>query len=169
MGAASNSPATPRTAHTQAGPSSDSRKRGYRSAGRHWLYINALGTVTPVYTVTVTSRLVGELKEIHYREGQIVDVAERGASGGDQCSANLPAPALPMPPIYSKTNPADAPILTLALTSNSMALQGVENYADTRLAQKISQLAGVGAVTISGGKTLLSGYRRIQLSSPLTD
>ena len=57
-----------------------------------------------------------------------------------------------MPPIYSKTNPADAPILTLALTSRSMPLSQVEDYADTRLAQKISQLSGVGAVTISGGQ-----------------
>ena len=57
-----------------------------------------------------------------------------------------------MPPIYSKTNPADAPILTLALTSKTMPLQQVEDYADTRLAQKISQLSGVGAVTISGGR-----------------
>ncbi|MGA8025605.1 MAG: efflux RND transporter permease subunit [Bryobacteraceae bacterium] len=59
---------------------------------------------------------------------------------------------LPLPPIYSKTNPADAPILTLALTSKKMPLQQVEDYADTRLAAKISQLSGVGAVTISGGQ-----------------
>ncbi len=63
----------------------------------------------------------------------------------------LPA-QLPMPPVYSKVNPADAPILTLALTSASMPLSQVEDYTDTRLAQKISQLPGVGAVTISGGQ-----------------
>src|SRR5205085_7143028 len=55
-------------------------------------------------------------------------------------------------PIYSKTNPADAPIMTLALTSTTVPLQQVEDFADTRLAQKISQLSGVGAVTISGGQ-----------------
>ena len=59
---------------------------------------------------------------------------------------------LPNPPIYSKSNPADAPILTLALTSNALPLSRVEDYADTTLAQKISQVAGVGLVTISGGQ-----------------
>src|SRR4029079_14720485 len=59
---------------------------------------------------------------------------------------------LPNPPIYSKTNPADAPILTLALTSKTLPLSKVEDFADTRLAQKISQLSGVGLVSISGGQ-----------------
>ena len=63
----------------------------------------------------------------------------------------LPAD-LPLPPIYSKTNPADAPILTLALTSKTLPLSQVEDFADTRLAQKISQLSGVGLVSISGGQ-----------------
>src|SRR5262249_40486315 len=59
---------------------------------------------------------------------------------------------LPSPPIYSKSNPADAPILTLALTSASVPLTQLEDLADTRLAQKISQLPGVGLVRISGGQ-----------------
>ncbi|MGA7984827.1 MAG: efflux RND transporter permease subunit, partial [Burkholderiales bacterium] len=59
---------------------------------------------------------------------------------------------LPAPPVYSKVNPADAPILTLGLTSASLPLPDVEDLADTRLAQKISQLTGVGLVTISGGQ-----------------
>ena len=59
---------------------------------------------------------------------------------------------LPNPPIYSKTNPADAPVLTLALTSNTLPLSKVQDLADTRLAQKISQLPGVGLVSISGGQ-----------------
>src|SRR4029077_1254056 len=59
---------------------------------------------------------------------------------------------LPNPPIYSKVNPADAPVLTLALTSDTLPLQKVEDLADTNLAQKISQLPGVGLVTISGGQ-----------------
>ncbi len=63
----------------------------------------------------------------------------------------LPAD-LPVPPIYSKTNPADAPVLTLALTSNALPLSQVEDLADTRLAPKISQLPGVGLVSISGGQ-----------------
>jgi len=61
-------------------------------------------------------------------------------------------PDLPVPPIYSKSNPADAPILSLALASTAMPLSTVEDLADTRLAPKISQLQGVGLVSISGGK-----------------
>ena len=63
----------------------------------------------------------------------------------------LPAD-LPTPPTYTKTNPADAPILTLALTSQAIPLSEVEDLADTRLAPKISQLPGVGLVSISGGQ-----------------
>ncbi len=81
-----------------------------------------------------------------------IDVAEQEVQAAINAAQTYLPAQLPLPPIYSKTNPADAPIVTLALTSNSMALQDVENYADTRLAQKISQLAGVGAVTISGGQ-----------------
>ena len=75
-----------------------------------------------------------------------------GGAGGDQCSHQLSAKDLPTPPVYSKTNPADAPILTLALTSKTLPLPQVEELADTRLAQKISQLPGVGLVSISGGQ-----------------
>ncbi len=81
-----------------------------------------------------------------------IDVAEQEVQAAINAAQTYLPAQLPLPPIYSKTNPADAPIVTLALTSKSMALQDVENYADTRLAQKISQLAGVGAVTISGGQ-----------------
>jgi len=59
---------------------------------------------------------------------------------------------LPAPPTYSKTNPADAPVLTLAITSESMPLSQVEDMVDTRLAPKLSQLSGVGLVSISGGQ-----------------
>src|SRR4029079_11478428 len=59
---------------------------------------------------------------------------------------------LPSPPVYSKVNPADAPILTLALTSDTLPLPVVEDLADTRFAQKISQMPGVGLVSISGGQ-----------------
>ena len=81
-----------------------------------------------------------------------IDVAEQEVQAAINAAQTYLPTDLPMPPIYSKTNPADAPILTLALTSKDMALQQVEDYADTRLAQKISQLSGVGAVTISGGR-----------------
>ncbi len=67
-------------------------------------------------------------------------------------ASNLLPQGLPNPPIYSKINPADAPILTLAITSNSLPLSKVEDLTDTTLAQKISQLTGVGLVSISGGQ-----------------
>ncbi len=81
-----------------------------------------------------------------------IDVAEQEVQAAINAAQSFLPANLPMPPIYSKTNPADAPILTLALTSSTMPLQQVEDFADTRLAQKISQLSGVGAVTISGGQ-----------------
>ncbi len=81
-----------------------------------------------------------------------IDVAEQEVQAAINASSSYLPANLPMPPIYTKTNPADAPILTLALTSNTMPLSQVEDYADTRLAEKISQLSGVGAVTISGGQ-----------------
>jgi multidrug efflux pump len=81
-----------------------------------------------------------------------IDVAEQEVQAAiNSAQSYLPA-NLPAPPVYSKSNPADAPVLTLALTSNEMALSQVEDLADTRLAPKISQIAGVGLVSISGGQ-----------------
>src|SRR5438034_8578842 len=81
-----------------------------------------------------------------------IDVAEQEVQAAINNAQTFLPTDLPAPPIYSKTNPADAPILTLALTSNSLPLSKVEDLADTRLAQKISQLPGVGLVGISGGQ-----------------
>ena len=81
-----------------------------------------------------------------------IDVAEQEVQASINGASNLLPPGLPNPPIYSKVNPADAPILTLALTSKSLPLAKVEDLADTMLAQKISQLPGVGLVSISGGQ-----------------
>jgi multidrug efflux pump len=81
-----------------------------------------------------------------------IDVAEQDVQEAINAAQNYLPPQLPMPPIYNKVNPADAPILTLALTSETVPLSKVEDYTDTRLAEKISQLPGVGAVTISGGQ-----------------
>src|SRR5580698_11598407 len=81
-----------------------------------------------------------------------IDVAEQDVQEAINAAQNFLPPALPMPQVYNKVNPADAPILTLALTSDTMPLSQVEDYTDTRLAEKISQLPGVGAVTISGGQ-----------------
>ena len=81
-----------------------------------------------------------------------LDVAEQEVQAAINAATSYLPRDLPTPPIYSKTNPADAPILTLALTSDTLPLPKVEDLADTRLAQKISQLPGVGLVSISGGK-----------------
>ena len=81
-----------------------------------------------------------------------LDVAEQEVQAAINAAGNLLPSDLPAPPIYAKVNPADAPILTLALTSKTLPLTQVEDLADTRLAQKISQQPGVGLVSISGGQ-----------------
>jgi len=81
-----------------------------------------------------------------------IDVAEQEVQAAINAAQSVLPVDLPTPPIYSKTNPADAPVLTLALTSASIPLIQVEDLTDTRLAQKISQLPGVGLVSISGGQ-----------------
>jgi len=81
-----------------------------------------------------------------------IDVAEQEVQAAINASGTYLPRDLPNPPIYSKINPADAPILTLALTSQTLPLSKVEDFADTRFAQKISQLPGVGLVSISGGQ-----------------
>ncbi len=81
-----------------------------------------------------------------------LDIAEQEVQAAINAAGNLLPSDLPAPPIYAKVNPADAPILTLALTSATMPLPQVEDLADTRLAQKISQLPGVGLVSIAGGQ-----------------
>ncbi len=81
-----------------------------------------------------------------------LDVAEQEVQAAINAAATFLPRDLPNPPVYSKVNPADAPIMTLALTSDTLPLTKVEDLADTRLAQKISQLSGVGYVSISGGQ-----------------
>src|SRR5216684_3032420 len=81
-----------------------------------------------------------------------LDIAEQEVQAAINAAGNLLPQDLPMPPIYSKVNPADAPILTLAITSTTLPTPKVQNLVDTRLAQKISQLPGVGLVSIGGGQ-----------------
>jgi multidrug efflux pump len=81
-----------------------------------------------------------------------IDVAEQEVQAAINAAQSYLPAGLPAPPVYSKSNPADAPVLTLALTSNTMALSAVEDLADTRLSPKISQITGVGLVSISGGQ-----------------
>jgi multidrug efflux pump len=81
-----------------------------------------------------------------------LDIAEQEVQAAINAAGNLLPADLPAPPIYAKVNPADAPVLSLALTSKTLPLTTVEDLADTRLAQKISQLPGVGLVSIGGGQ-----------------
>ncbi len=81
-----------------------------------------------------------------------LDVAEQEVQAAINAAGNLLPSDLPAPPIYAKVNPADAPVLTLALTSKTLPLTEIEDLADTRLAQKLSQLPGVGLVSIGGGQ-----------------
>src|SRR5258708_1077269 len=81
-----------------------------------------------------------------------LDVAEQEVQAAINAASNFLPADLPAPPVYNKVNPADAPILTLGITSKTMPLPQVQNLVDTRLAQKLSQLPGVGLVTLSGGQ-----------------
>jgi multidrug efflux pump len=80
-----------------------------------------------------------------------LDVAEQEVQAAINAASNLLPTDLPVPPVYAKINPADAPIFTLAVTSKNLSLTDLEDVSETRLAQKISQLTGVGLVSISGG------------------
>ena len=81
-----------------------------------------------------------------------LDVAEQEVQAAMNAAGNLLPADLPAPPVYAKVNPADAPILSLALTSKTLPLTRLQDIADSRMAQKISQVAGVGLVTVSGGQ-----------------
>jgi multidrug efflux pump len=81
-----------------------------------------------------------------------LDIAEQEVQAAINAGSNLLPADLPAPPVYSKVNPADTPIMTLGVTSQTLQLPAVQNLVDTRLAQKISQVSGVGLVTLSGGQ-----------------
>src|SRR5206468_4010966 len=81
-----------------------------------------------------------------------IDAAEQDVQAAINGAANLLPRTLPTPPTYSKSNPADTPILTLSVSSEMLPLSQVDDYADSILAQKISQVSGVGLVTLNGGQ-----------------
>jgi multidrug efflux pump len=110
------------------------------------------GQVPGLNQMTSTSSDGSSVIVLQFSLNLNIDVAEQEVQASINAAQNYLPADLPVPPIYSKTNPADAPILTLALTSNSIPLSQVEDLADTRFAQKISQLPGVGLVSISGGQ-----------------
>ena len=110
------------------------------------------GQVPGLNQMTSTSSGGSSVIVLQFALNLNIDVAEQEVQAAINAAQTYLPANLPSPPIYSKSNPADAPILTLALTSKSIALFQVEDMADTRLAQKISQIPGVGLVTISGGQ-----------------
>jgi len=110
------------------------------------------GQVPGLKQMTSTSTFGASLITLQFDLEQNIDVAEQQVQAAINAGGTFLPTDLPNPPIYSKVNPADAPILTLALSCDTMPLQKVEDLADTTLAQKISQLPGVGLVTISGGQ-----------------
>jgi multidrug efflux pump len=110
------------------------------------------GQVPGLSQMTSTSSFGSSVITLQFNLEQSIDIAEQEVQAAINSAATFLPRDLPNPPIYSKVNPADAPILTLALTSDSLPLSKVEDLADTTLAQKISQLTGVGMVSISGGQ-----------------
>jgi multidrug efflux pump len=110
------------------------------------------GQVPGLQQMTSTSSDGSSVITLQFNLSLNIDVAEQEVQQSINASGTYLPVDLPTPPIYSKSNPADTPILTLALTSDDMPLSAVEDLADTRLAPKISQLPGVGLVSISGGQ-----------------
>ena len=110
------------------------------------------GQVPGLSQMTSSSSLGSSIITLQFNLDQNIDICEQEVQAAINSSGTYLPTDLPNPPIYSKVNPADAPILTLALTSNTMPLSKVEDLADSALAQKISQVTGVGLVSISGGQ-----------------
>ncbi|HJU09959.1 MAG TPA: multidrug efflux RND transporter permease subunit [Candidatus Binataceae bacterium] len=110
------------------------------------------GQVPGLSQMTSTSSLGASVITLQFNLDQNIDIAEQEVQASINSAGTYLPVDLPNPPIYSKVNPADAPILTLAVTSDTFPLSKVEDLADTQLAQKISQVTGVGLVSISGGQ-----------------
>src|SRR2546425_12415753 len=110
------------------------------------------GQLPGLKQMTSTSSFGASLITLQFILEYQIDVAEQQVQAAINAATTYLPKDLPNPPVYSKVNPADAPILTLALTSDTLPLSRIQDVADTNLAQKISQLPGVGLVSISGGQ-----------------
>src|ERR1700678_2933799 len=110
------------------------------------------GQVPGLSQMTSSSSYGSSVITLQFALDQNIDVEEQQVQAAVNAGSTYLPTDLPNPPIYNKVNPADSPIITLAMTSDSLALSKVEDLADTALAQKISQLPGVGLVSISGGQ-----------------
>src|SRR5580700_3766294 len=111
-----------------------------------------LGQIPGLNQMTSTSSGGCSIITLQFNLDLNLDIAEQEVQAAINAATTYLPTDLPTPPIYSKVNPADSPIVTLAITSKTLTLPKVEDLVDTRLAQKISQLSGVGLVTISGGE-----------------
>ncbi len=110
------------------------------------------GQMPGLKQMTSVSSGGGSVITLEFNLDENIDVSEQEVQAAINAATNFLPTDLPNPPIYSKVNPADAPVLTLALYSNSLPLDKIEDAADTNLAQKISQVSGVGLVSIAGGQ-----------------
>jgi len=110
------------------------------------------GQMPGLKQMTSVSSGGGSVITLEFNLDENIDVAEQEVQAAINAGNSFLPTDLPNPPIYSKVNPADAPIMTLALTSDSLPLDKIEDAADTNLAQKISQVTGVGMVSIAGGQ-----------------
>jgi multidrug efflux pump len=110
------------------------------------------GQMPSLNQMSSTSSAGASVLTLQFSLALTLDVAEQEVQAAINAAGNLLPSDLPAPPIYAKVNPADAPILALAVTSKTLPLPQIEDLADTRLAQKISQLPGVGLVSINGGQ-----------------
>ena len=111
-----------------------------------------LGQMPGLNQMTSSSSGGASLITLQFNLKMSLDIAEQQVQAAINAASGFLPDDLPNPPIYSKANPADAPILTLALTSDTLPMPKVQEYAETRFAQKISQLSGVGLVSLSGGQ-----------------
>ena len=110
------------------------------------------GQMAGLDRMSSTSAAGVSLITLQFTLGQTLDVAEQEVQAAINAGGSLLPADLPAPPVYAKVNPADAPVLTLAITSETLPLTEVQNLVNTRLAQKISQVSGVGLVSLSGGQ-----------------
>ncbi|MBC7599890.1 MAG: efflux RND transporter permease subunit [Polaromonas sp.] len=110
------------------------------------------GQMAGLQRLSSTSAAGVSIVTLQFGLGLALDVAEQQVQAAINAGGSLLPPDLPAPPVYAKVNPADAPVLTLAITSDSLPLTEVQNIVNTRLALKISQVSGVGLVSLSGGQ-----------------
>jgi multidrug efflux pump len=110
-----------------------------------------LGEIPSLTQMTSSSSAGASIVTLQFNLALNLDIAEQNVQGAINAANSLLPSGLPAPPIYAKVNPADQPILTLAVTSNSMSLTQLQDVANNRLASKISEVPGVGQVTPSGG------------------